>query len=163
MFSVEEIGKAQAVCVSAFNVSMLSDAMTLHRFMDVLCVESVDISQESGYDDNNYFTYHELSSVHFDDQKLEQKGGLSYLIEALRSEFNVIDVDAESLEELKDYINSYEFLKEEPVSDMVDFSDIVRINSHETQVSLEGLAKFVERCLREDVPTINAKLQALAA
>lgn len=163
MFTVEKIEKARAVFGSAFNISMLWDAMTLHRFMDVLCIESVDIAREVAYDDVDYFQYHELSSVNFDDKKLEEKGGLAYLAEVLREEFNVEHVDAEDLDELKDYINSHEFLKEEPVSDMVDFGDIVRINGHERQVSLEGLAEFVERCLRDDVPKMQVSLQELAA
>lgn len=157
----DAISKAASISNTAFRVSVLCDAMTMHSFMDALCIDHVCIEEDQGYDDNNYFTYHEIGEVSFDDAKIEQKGGLTYLLNTLETEFGISELECETLDEVKDFIQSGEFLREDPISNMADFGDIVRINGHDETVTLEGLVNFIEKCIKEDVPEMKKQAEGL--
>lgn len=157
----DAISKAASISNAAFRVSVLCDAMTMYSFMDALCIESADIAEEQGYDDNNYFSYYEISDVTFDDEKIELKGGVTYLLETLKSAFGVCELEFETLDDVKDFIQSYEFLREDPINNMADFGDIVRVNEHNQTVTLEAMANFIQKCVKDIVPALQSQTESL--
>ncbi|WP_445771786.1 hypothetical protein [Rheinheimera sp.] len=164
MYTLAQLEQARNIASAAFSASMLADAMEFHRFMDHLCLASAKVCEEQGYDDASYFTYHEIRSIEFDTAKLTAKGGLDYLKRVLSEEFNTEISDDDSLDDVLDFLNSNEFLNEEPVSDMsVDLGDVVRINSHNEVVEFDELTVIIQKTIDEDLPALTEKLQGIAA
>ena len=167
MFTPQDLDKARSVHLSAFRVSNLCDAMSLHQLMDQLCFEKVEIVTKTAYDDNNDYTYHELANAVFDDVKLTEKGGLKYLQEFLETTFgiNIFEiVQGETLDDLKSFINSSEFLESQSINDMcLDLGEVERFNQHREHVNIHELSDEINKCLSVDVPSIVEKLQGIVA
>lgn len=164
MFTNIHLERARKSQCAAARLSYVADAIELHMLMDKLCLKAVEIGQHTAYDDNNHFTYHEIDNVWFDEEKLAAKGGNEYLAFILAKEFEFEAGEHYELADIRDFIDSADFLQDEQVRDLnFDLGDVVRFNSHDEKVCFDGLAEKIIKCLKDDTAALAESLTGLAA
>lgn len=164
MFQKTDLDRARKTQCVAARLSYLADAIELHMLMDTLCLKALEIGMHTGHDDNNDFSYYEIDSVHFDEEKLTAKGGTEYLVSVLAEQFKCIVGEHYELEQIKDFVDSPDFLQEGEIRDMdCDLGDVVRFNGHEERIDFEALSQRIKTCLADDAARIVADLAGMAA
>lgn len=164
MFQKTDLDRARKTQCVAARLSYVAEAIELHMLMDTLCLKAVEIGQHIGHDDNNDFSYYEIDSVHFDEEKLTAKGGTEYLVSVLAEQFKFIAGEQYELAQIKDFVDSPDFLQEDEIRDMdCELGDVVRFNCHEEHIDFEVLGQRIKTCLAEDAARLVAELTGTAA
>lgn len=124
----------------------LADAAALQELMSVLCLRDVTIVANIEIEPvhQNQFQHYTIGSASFDDGRLADYGGLSYLRDVMQTKFGHDGLAFESLDELKHYISSEDFLKGDPYQFMFcDLANVLAFNDNRMLVSFFEISQKI--------------------
>jgi|GEM_PF-7098281 len=161
MLSIDNaiIETARSISGVCLNVSRLSDAVSLLKLMDSLCLGSVEIEESQEYDDNNYFTCFRFTGCTLDENKLKERGGLEYLLETLDG--MAIQSEFEDMESVSDYLSDWEFL-EEHLGNSVCAEEVSGLMSFVDTINYDELEEAIDNTIEHDIPRLKEALVGLS-
>ena len=134
--------------------STLADAAALQEVMSVLCLSDVTIVANIEIEPvlQHRLRHFTIASASFDDVRLAEYGGLSYLLDVMQSKFGHDDLAFESLDELKHFVASEDFLKGDPYQFMFcDLEKVLAFNDNRMLVSFFEISQKIIDAMPEPV------------
>lgn len=124
----------------------IADAVALQEVMAMLCLRDVTILANIEFDPvtQKRMTHYSIDSATFDDNRLADCGGFSYLIITLTSKFARDGLVDSSLDDIKEYILGPELIKGDPYQFMFcNLANVLAFNEHRMQVSFFELSEKI--------------------